>query len=181
MSRHLIQHARLRMLRTPGSIHLATVEDVEKRTNNNDARIALCIALGVDLADIDPTTGHNKSQAAYETSRTSWVRHIAMWGFSEHYDRPRLDKARASWSSWNPAYIEGDDWLAAGRKAHDDRQARLGQSCDRFSCDLHEPIEYVAPPQRADAPRDKKPAVAPESRPITDVRLPEQGQLDLFA
>ncbi|MGF2209002.1 methyltransferase [Streptomyces albidoflavus] len=41
--------------------------------------------------------------------------------------------------------------------------------------------EVPAPPQRVDAPRDEKPAVASAPRPITDVQLPEQGQLDLFA
>lgn len=127
----------LRMLRLPGSIGLSTVGEVENRTDMDDARIALCIAAGVDMDDIHPGTGQDMSRRSYESVRKSWVDHIAMFGFSEFYDGPHLSGTLYRWTAWNPAYTDGDDWLAAGRKAHHSRQAEIGRPCDRRSCDLH--------------------------------------------
>lgn len=121
-----------------GHDDLRTVAGVEQRTSMNDARIALCFAMGVDPEDINPSSGHNMSSRAYENSRTSWVDHIAMFGYSEFYDEPRLAKALDNWTAWNPAYTDGDDWLKVGRDAHHARQAEIGRPCDRFSCDLHD-------------------------------------------
>lgn len=130
-------NARLRMLRLARRQDLRTVGGVEVRTDMNDARIALCVAAGVDLDDINPSTGHNMSRAAYGRSRESWVDHIAMFGYSEFYDGPRMTGALGRWTSWNPLYTDGDDWLKAGREAHYARQAEIGRPCDRSSCDLH--------------------------------------------
>lgn len=129
--------ATLRMFRLCGPQDLRTVGGVETRTDMDDARIALCVAAGVDLDDIDPSSGHNMSREAYGRSRESWVDHIAMFGYSDFYDEPHLTKALDRWTAWNPAFTDGDDWLKAGREAHYARQDALGKPCDRPSCDLH--------------------------------------------
>lgn len=141
----LRSRARLRMLRFPGSLELKTVGGVERRTDMDDARIALCAATGVDLDDIDPSSGYDRSRRAYESSRTSWVDHIAMFGYSEFYDSSALAEALERWTAWNPAYTDGDDWLKAGRDAHHARQADIGRPCDRSSCDLHAGVAHPAP------------------------------------
>lgn len=131
-------NARLRMFSLArGHGSLTTVAGVEQRTDMDDARIALCFAIGVDPEDINPSSGHNMSRAAYDSSRKSWVDHIAMFGYSEFYDGPHLAKALDNWTAWNPAYTDGDDWLKAGSEAHHARQAEIGRPCDRSSCDLH--------------------------------------------
>lgn len=130
--------ARLRMFSlNRGRQDLRTVAGVEQRTSMDDARIALCVATGVDLDDINPSSGHDMSRRAYESSRKSWVGHIAMFGYSEFYDGPHLAKALDNWTAWNPEYTDGDDWLKVGSEAHHVRQAELGRPCDRPSCDLH--------------------------------------------
>lgn len=131
-------NARLRMFglaRGHGS--LRTVTGVEQRTDMDDARIALCVATGVDLEDIHPSSGHDMSRTAYESSRKSWVDHIAMFGYSEFYDGPHLAEALDLWTAWNPAYTDGDDWLKDGREAHHAHQDEIGRPCGRASCDLH--------------------------------------------
>lgn len=84
----------------------------DNRTSMCDARIALCIALGVLDEDIDPASGYNLSRAAYERARASWRRHVEMHGFSEQYDRPRYEAAFGSWAARRPQFTNGDDWLA---------------------------------------------------------------------
>jgi hypothetical protein len=93
--------------------------------------------MGVDVEDINPSSGHDMSRRSYESSRASWVNHIAMFGYSEFYDGPHLAKALGNWTAWNPAYTDGDDWLKACREAHYARQAEISQPCDQPSCDLH--------------------------------------------
>lgn len=130
--------ARLRMFSlNRGRQDLRTVAGVEQRTDMDDARIALCVARGVDLEDIHPSSGHDMSRRAYENSRTSWVDHIEMFGFSEYYEGAALVEAVERWTAWNPEYTDGDDWLKAGQEAHHARQAKLGWACNRSSCDLH--------------------------------------------
>lgn len=130
--------ARLRMFSLArGHGSLKTVAGVEQRTDMDDARIALCVARGVDLDDIHPSSGHDMSRRAYENSRRSWVDHVEMFGFSEYYEGAALAEALDLWTAWNPAYTDGDDWLKAGREAHYARQAEIGRQCDRPSCDLH--------------------------------------------
>lgn len=128
----LRSNARLRMSRLArGKDNLRTVAGVEQRTSMDDARIALCVAVGVDLEDIDPSSGHNISRAAYGRSRDSWVRHIAEWGWSDLYDGPVLAEVMERWTARRPQFTAGDDWKAAGVAAH------LERPCDRSSCDVH--------------------------------------------
>lgn len=97
---------------------LATVEGVEQRTSMNDARIALCAAMGVDLEDIDPSSGHDLSRAGYESVRESWRWNIRMHGWDEWYER-HLNEALANWRERRPEFVDGDDWLAGLRKEDD--------------------------------------------------------------
>lgn len=134
----LRSNARLRMFSlNRGRQDLRTVAGVEQRTGVDDARIALCAAMGVSLEDIHPSSGHDMSRRSYESSRRSWVDHIAMFGYSDFYDEPHLAKALDNWTSWNPEYTDDDDWLKAGREAHYARQSEIGKPCDRSSCGLH--------------------------------------------
>lgn len=112
-------------------------DDPDNRTSMADARIALCVARGVDLGDIDPATGYDCSRAAYDESRRSWVLHVKEWGLSEVYDRPHLDRAIANWTHRRPEFIAGDDWLTAATVAHHAYREEKGTPCPRESCDLH--------------------------------------------
>ncbi|MGW9401459.1 hypothetical protein [Streptomyces sp. NPDC055642] len=106
------KEARLRMLRLAQSRDShRTVAGVEQRTSMNDARIALCIAMGRDLDDIDPTSGHDLSREAYESVRTSWRYTIQMHGWSDWHER-ELGNALAWWRERRPEFVDGDDWLA---------------------------------------------------------------------
>lgn len=130
--------ARLRMFSLArGHGSLKTVAGVEQRTDMDDARIALCAAMGVALGDIHPSSGHDMSRQSYENSRRSWIDHLAMFGYSEYYDGPHLAEAVERWTAWNPEYADGDDWLKAGQDAHYARQDQPGRPCNRSSCDLH--------------------------------------------
>ena len=86
------------------------------RTSVADARAALCIAQGVPVDEIDPASGHDLSRSAYEDVRLSWRRQVAMHGFSEQYDRPRLESAVGWWTARRPQFTAGDDWLAGVHK-----------------------------------------------------------------
>ncbi|GAA1065252.1 hypothetical protein GCM10009574_028650 [Streptomyces asiaticus] len=76
-----------------------------------DARIALCIANGVAIDDIDPSGGYNLSRRAYDEARRSWREMVEQHGFNELYDRPRYQKAYAFWAERRPEFAAGDDWL----------------------------------------------------------------------
>lgn len=124
-------NARLRMFSfARGRDDLRTVAGVEQRTDMDDARIALCVAMGVDLEDIDPSTGHDISRRSYESSRDSWVGHIAQFGWSDLYDGPVLAEVMERWTARRPQYTAGDDWKAAGIAAH------RGRACNRETCDV---------------------------------------------
>ncbi|KPI31404.1 hypothetical protein OV320_2620 [Actinobacteria bacterium OV320] len=111
MRNNMAKEARLRIMRLARQRDtLKTVEGVEQRTSVDDARIALCIALGVDLDDIDPTSGHNLSRSAYESVRESWRWNIQMHGWTEWWERS-LNEALASWRERRPEFLDGDDWL----------------------------------------------------------------------
>ncbi|MFE9735447.1 hypothetical protein ACFYO9_33890 [Streptomyces sp. NPDC005863] len=106
------RNARLRMMRLARQRDtLASVEGVEQRTSMNDARIALCIAMGRDLDDIDATSGHDLSREAYENVRASWRWNIQMHGWNDWMQRG-VDEALANWREHRPEFVEGDDWLA---------------------------------------------------------------------
>lgn len=109
--------------------HYALSNDPDQRTSMADSRIALNIACGVAMDDIDPASGYNYSRAAYDESRHSWVWNIKQGGFSEQYDGPALQRAIANWTAHRPDFIEGDDWLAAGRTAHRAHWAAIDTTC----------------------------------------------------
>lgn len=88
---------------------LKTVAGVDQRTSVNDARIALCIAAGVDLDDIDSTSGSNLTRKAYENVRHSWRWNIEMHGWNEWYEQG-LSEALAWWRDRRPEFVDGDDW-----------------------------------------------------------------------
>lgn len=104
------KEARLRIMRLARQRDtLKTVAGVEQRTSVSDARIALCIADGVPLDDIDPTSGSNLTRQAYEAARHSWRWNIEMHGFNEWYER-NLNEALAWWRERRPEYVDEDDW-----------------------------------------------------------------------
>jgi hypothetical protein len=77
-----------------------------------DARAALWLAKGVALEDIDPSTGHNWSAAAYEEARRSWRAHVVHTQPLSEYTRPWFEEAYAKWLAHRPDLAAGDDWLA---------------------------------------------------------------------
>lgn len=77
-----------------------------------DCRTALVLARGVDIADIDPTTGHNISRAAYERSRESWLRLIADEGGWTSYTEQGCAEAGANWARRRPQYLADLPWPA---------------------------------------------------------------------
>ncbi|WP_428956210.1 hypothetical protein [Streptomyces sp. cg35] len=106
------KEARLRIMRLAlRRDTLQTVEGVEQRTSVNDARIALCVAVGRDVDDIDPTSGHDLSREAYESVRQSWRWNIQMHGWSDWFER-NLAEVLAFWRERRPEFVDGDDWLA---------------------------------------------------------------------
>lgn len=117
--------------------HYALSTDPDQRTSMSDSRIALCLARGVAMDDIDPASGYNYSRSAYDHTRQSWVIYIRDWGLSDIYDRPALERAIANWTAHRPDYIAGDDWLKAATEAHLSYWEALGRPCTRETCDLH--------------------------------------------
>ena len=118
--------------------HYALSGDPDQRTSMTDSRIALCIAAGVDMDDIDPASGYNYSRAAYDRCRQSWVVNIRDHGFTDSYDGPALTRAIANWTAHRPDFIAGDDWLAAATQAHHAHWASIGRPCSHSGCDLHD-------------------------------------------
>jgi predicted metal-dependent phosphoesterase TrpH len=111
MRNKVATQARLRIMRLARQRDtLKTVEGVEQRTSVNDARIALCIALGVDVDDIDPTSGCDLTREAYENVRHSWRWNIQMHGWNDWWER-NLNEALAWWRERRPEFLDGDDWL----------------------------------------------------------------------
>lgn len=89
-----------------------TPEQVADRmTSLADARIALCVAQGNSLDDIDPASGYSLSRESYEHVRQSWRNQAKQPGWNECY-RPGLEKAITFWSERRPEFTRGDDWLA---------------------------------------------------------------------
>ncbi|WP_405673185.1 hypothetical protein [Streptomyces sp. NBC_01530] len=104
------KEARLRMMRLARQRDtLKTVEGVEQRTSMNDARIALCVAMGRSLDDIDATSGHDLSRESYESVRKSWRWNIQMHDWDEWYERG-LAEALTWWRERRPEFVDGDDW-----------------------------------------------------------------------
>lgn len=109
----------MRSLANPDRYRHDPVARADNRTSMNDARTALCIALGVPLDDIDPASGHDLTRRSYESVRQSWRDQVAMHGFSEQYDRPRYEAAFGYWAARRPQFTD-DDWLASLAKRLDD-------------------------------------------------------------
>lgn len=82
----------------------------DRMTSLADARIALCVAQGNALDDIDSSNGYSLSRESYEHVRQSWRNQAKQPGWSEHL-RPDLEKAIAFWTERRPEFTEGDDWL----------------------------------------------------------------------
>lgn len=113
MTRDMIVEAKHRMSRVARRVDaLRTVEGADQRTSASDARIALCIASGIALDDIDPSSGHDMSRASYESVRASWRRIVQEHGWSEFFDRPVYEEVIAWWTERRPEFVDGDDWLA---------------------------------------------------------------------
>lgn len=139
-TRKMAREARLRIMRLARQRDtLKTVEGVEQRTSVNDARIALCFALGRDLEDIDPTSGCDYSRAAYENVRKSWRWNIQMHGWNDWYERG-LNEALANWRKRRPDFVDGDDW--------DDWLAGLGVQASETVTTL--PVNDPAPSTEAE-------------------------------
>lgn len=117
--------------------HYADSHDPDQRTSMADARIALCLKLGVAMDDIDPASGYNHSRDAYDSVRASWIWHIEQHGFNDFYDREPLEKAFAAWTRHRPQFTAGDNWLAAGRAAHRAHWAAINVTCSHYGvCDI---------------------------------------------
>lgn len=82
----------------------------DRKTSLADARIALCLAQGIALDDIDPASGYSLSRESYEQVRQSWRNQVKQPGWSE-YLRPDYEKAFAFWSVRRPEFTNGDDWF----------------------------------------------------------------------
>jgi hypothetical protein len=115
-----------------------TPEQVADRmTSLMDARIALRVAVGNSLDDIDPSSGLSVSHSSYEATRHSWISSIRYHGFNEEYDREALNKALAFWTERRPQYLNEDDWLAAGMTAHREYWQGIGHGCGAPYCEMH--------------------------------------------
>ena len=133
--------ARLRAAALPGSEERAKLtpeQIVDRRTSLADAQIALCVARGVALDDIDPFSGYSMSRSAYDAARHSWISLIKFHGFNDDYDQQPLDDALAWWAERRPQYMAGDDWLAAGMAAHREYWQGLGYGCGGPYCEIHD-------------------------------------------
>ncbi|MFI6900367.1 hypothetical protein ACIBKY_03845 [Nonomuraea sp. NPDC050394] len=89
---------------------LDPVMEADRRTSMNDARTALCLALGIAEQDIDPASGHDYSAEAYESVRASWRYHARHHGLSRFYDGPAYRRAIDSWQARRPD-LAADGWV----------------------------------------------------------------------
>lgn len=109
----------------------------DRKTSMADARIALCVAAGNSIDDIDPSSGYSMSHSSYESVRHSWISSMRYHGFNDDYEREALDKALAFWTERRPQYLDGDDWLAAGTAAHREYWQGIGHGCGAPYCEVH--------------------------------------------
>ena len=108
-----------RMIRRATALLMAVVGQggPDMRTSRADARIALCIARGTAMEDIDPASGYDHSDRAYRSVRASHVRNLMEQPGSYYAARGAL-WAFALWQGHRPDLTEGDDWfIAAGWEA----------------------------------------------------------------
>lgn len=132
-----MRHRPMRLIR-----RYAHSDDPDQRTSMADARIALCLARGTAMGDIDPASGYDYSPRAYHSVRDSWIRYIKFDGFCDSYDAQPLARAVENWQARRPELAAGDDWLAAGIEAHRQHwDVGLGRACNSASCELHDESE----------------------------------------
>ncbi|MCP3017336.1 hypothetical protein NGM33_28795 [Nocardiopsis dassonvillei] len=101
------------MPRKPSLVLMGLPDDLpDRRTALADLRTALCLHLDVDIDDIDPASGHNRSLDSYLRVRASWVR--------AHKEDPDSDwlarnsaEARANWERVRPQYLIDHPWPEA--------------------------------------------------------------------
>lgn len=89
---------------------LDPVMEADRRTSMNDARTALCLALGIAEQDIDPTSGHDYSAESYESVRASWQDLARSHGLSRFYDGPAYRQVIDDWRARRPDLVAGD-WV----------------------------------------------------------------------
>lgn len=80
------------------------------RTSLADCRIALCLAHGIALEDIDPGLGWNISEAGYRSVRDTWTDTAAT---GDYFMRVPFDQVREIWRHLRPDLIH--DWPEWGR------------------------------------------------------------------
>ncbi|WP_372407235.1 hypothetical protein [Streptomyces luteireticuli] len=125
--------------------HFAGRSDIpDHATSMADARIALCIASGVALEDIDPASGYDRSRHSYDRVRSSWIDSMRQHGISPYYDVPRMEKVYTRWAEKRPEFTAGDDWLTAGREAHAEFVKGHGHPCRVSDCVVHALTDYEA-------------------------------------
>jgi hypothetical protein len=141
--------------------HYGTSADTDKRTSLADARIALLIARGVAMDDIDPSMGRDYSRAHYDACRRDWIFLVKMHGFSGFYGGGELlADVLAYWSKSGPGFLAGDDWLADAEKAHRAYWEQDGRTCPNPRCDFHpsddhaELLRFIAEDEARAEPAD---------------------------
>lgn len=88
-------------------------------TSRADARIALCIASGIPLEDIDASLGYNRSETSYHDIRGQHVARLREDADNPWYIRD-AEAAYASWKRMRPDLTEGDDWFAMAQTTGDE-------------------------------------------------------------
>lgn len=103
-----------RMVRRATGLLMAVVGQggPDMRTSRADARIALCIARGTAMEDIDPASGYDRSDRAYRSVRASHVRNLTEQPGSDYAARDAR-WAYALWQGHRPDLTDGDDWFRA--------------------------------------------------------------------
>ncbi|WNI19204.1 hypothetical protein [Actinacidiphila sp. ITFR-21] len=123
--------------------HYADSADPDRRTSTADSRIALNIARGVDMNDIDPASGCNYSRAHYDSCRRDWIFMVKMHGFSDFYGGGALLADVLAYWAPRPEFTAGDDWLADAEKAHRAYWEQDGRSCSNPHCDFHPDADHA--------------------------------------
>lgn len=107
--------ANLRLMLAARQLTANPVADADHQTTMADLRAAVCLAAGVDPADIGPL-GHDYSSDGYARVRQSWMHHIGQWGIAM-FDNS-LSDVTALWQAARPDLTAGDDWREAGAQLH---------------------------------------------------------------
>lgn len=121
--------------RKPSLVLMGLADDLpDRRTALADLRIALCLYLGVDMDDIDPASGYNRSLDAYLRVRASWAREHDRspdwwtWGHSK--------QARANWERVRPQYLIDHPWPEIRALSYEEELAALGVTPEPETVDV---------------------------------------------